>query len=295
MKALLVAAAVAHSGLALNDVQMKGSHNSYRAAESLTTQLETFGIRALELDIHAKHDPLGRPAPGDWYVYHWWPFDMRTSCATLSQCFAEIRAFHEARPGHEILSLWIDLKEGWSAGHRPADFDELIVREFGRDAVFGEADLAERCPGPTLQASVTGDCGWPTLEDLRGRILFVFTGDEQAMAEYRAASARRLAFSAPILSRVEDLEMHSDVVIFNLDERHAALGVDVSRAGFISRQYGPNDPAAWNDAVASRIHQIATDHLDDVASPWAKTRNRNGWPFRCLDEQVVCEEMPGEL
>jgi hypothetical protein len=181
----------------LNELQVIGSHNSYHlAAEGalrdglyaiardlaadldythrpLTEQLEQFGIRQFEIDVHA--DPegghyanrmglgvVGLPVesgipeldePG-FKVLHIQDFDFRTTCLTLVACLAEIEAWSTAHPAHIPLHIMIEIKTE-------------TVEEVAEDADFELPDLGVEwtVPIPTTAELLT---------DLENEVLSVF-------------------------------------------------------------------------------------------------------------------------
>jgi hypothetical protein len=184
----------------LNELQVIGSHNSYHlAAEGalrdglfaivpdlaadldythrpLTEQLDQFGIRQFEIDVHA--DPegghysnreglgvVGLPVesgiaeldqPG-FKVLHIQDFDFRTTCLTLIACLAEIEAWSAAHPAHVPLHIMIEIKTE-------------TVEEIAEDAEFELPDLGVEwtVPIPTTAALLT---------DLENEVLAVFDRD----------------------------------------------------------------------------------------------------------------------
>jgi len=184
----------------LNELQVIGSHNSYHLApegalragleaivpefaadldythRTLTEQLEQYGIRQFEIDVHA--DPVGghyssrqgppvvgEPAesgiaeldqPG-FKVMHIQDFDFRTTCLTLVACLAEIEVWSTAHPTHVPLHIMIEIKEE-------------TVEQIAEDADFGLPDLGVdwTVPIPTTAALLT---------DLENEVLSVFERD----------------------------------------------------------------------------------------------------------------------
>jgi hypothetical protein len=147
--------------LRYNFVQQKSSHNSYDKELSLTEQLE-LGIRSIELDIHitkGQQDALA----DDWYVFHIdAPFLRSTNCETLSLCLQELQAFHEANPNHEVITVWVDLKDDFNTGHSPEALDAVLTESI--ESIFTPEQLLSSCDGATtLRDAVRGGCRWPTL------------------------------------------------------------------------------------------------------------------------------------
>ncbi len=223
--------------LAINHVQVLGSHNSYHLkpdselfdafallapelAEgveyshlSLTEQLEAFGIRQFEIDVHA--DPKGSlfslraadalvglagsadPAlaqPG-FKVLHTPDVDYAANCLTLIGCLEEIDAWSTAHPTHLPLMIMLEVKsesvpdvatgEGidltiqlqWTVPLEPTA-ELLDALDVEIRSVFDADRLIEpddvRGDAATLETAVLEN-GWPSLADSRGKVLFTMT------------------------------------------------------------------------------------------------------------------------
>jgi hypothetical protein len=228
-----VIAEVAVTGLRLHQVQVLGSHNSYKLAigprllehyrgwrgeaalaldywhPPLEAQLD-HGLRKLELDVF--HDPEGgryaRPGGLTWApdegelavevfdperelerpglkVLHVQDLDFRSTCLTLEACLLGLRSWSARHPGHLPVLVTLNAKdqpierEGLRPGFvEPLPFDASalaaldaqIVAVLGRERLLVPDDV--RGEAPTLEAAVLGR-GWPFLEDVRGRFLFM--------------------------------------------------------------------------------------------------------------------------
>ncbi len=232
-----------------NEVAMKSVHNAYQRDESIPDMLGFHHLRSVEIDIHDSNErdhwaELDR----DWYVYHNTGVgaDSSSTCRKLSDCLRLLRAYHQAVPNHEIITLFIDLKDGFRAQqHQTAeDFEQALLD--GLDANRGDyltpATLAARChPGPIGRRG--GDCGWPHLSELRGKWAIVLTTNgslpsylncSNPTATGAACAARRLAFIAwelcldkgghPMDScSDQEIVAHPEARFFNLDADKASL------------------------------------------------------------------------
>ncbi|MBU8897599.1 hypothetical protein KRR26_18440 [Corallococcus sp. M34] len=288
---LLATAALATEAPPYNEVRQKSSHNAYQRDEALLEQLVFHGIRSIELDVH--NGKGGRPrTPGDWFVYH----DSSapgTSCDRLSDCLDVLRAFHLAHPRHEVVTVWLDLKDNFERTRRPEDLDARILQHLDPAWVVTPAHLMAACPGATaLQRAVTGACHWPSLDAMRGRFLIVLTGGSLSSAGGRldtyvaggSEAVERLAFIAPDLADATRLGARADVVFFNLKLSRVKLAERVHAEGFVSRVWGVNSAEAWFAALRAQAHHLATDKVNAGPSPWASLRHHPAWPFDCLGD-----------
>jgi len=281
-------------GVRYDGVQQKSAHNSYQRDESIFDQLVYHRVRSIELDIHVgkTFEPT---EPGVWYVYHTDVTDDDTWCVRLGHCLDAVASFTTAIDAHEIVTLWVDLKDPWDDEHGPAELDAALESTFGDALVDGEQllTLAGCADGPSVQAGLVDPaCGWPTLGALRGRVLVVLTGGSGALRDYHDGEGRR-ALVAPALADPDDASDWPNTAIFNF----AAADVDAAaafvEAGFVARVWDCNDEASWTAARGAGAHHIATDKVSVHEDPWARTHDDEGWPFACKD---VCEDpaLPAE-
>ena len=172
------------------------------------------GVRQLELDVFA--DPEGglyairrglivvgddpnsnEPAldePG-MKVLHIQEIDFETHCLTLVECLTQLRDWSDANPRHLPFTIMIEAKEETIPD--PLDLGFTVPLEFGPDeladlddeilSVFPPERLIRpddvRGDYPTLEEAVL-DSGWPTLEEARGRVMFVFLNRSAARDHY---------------------------------------------------------------------------------------------------------------
>ena len=172
---------------------------------SLTEQLE-LGLRKLELDVF--HDPEGGryaepggiaevtkrampPGPPfdphgvmrrpGFKVLHVQDVDFRSNCLTLELCLEEIKNWSDANPTHVPIVITVNAKDGsvpWPGFVEPFSFDapvlaaldSAIVRSLGRQKLLIPDDV--RGEFESLEEAVILN-GWPEIDAVRGRILFV--------------------------------------------------------------------------------------------------------------------------
>jgi len=284
---------MAASGPRYHEVRQKSAHNAFQRHESLIDQLVYHKIRSLELDVHVGKSFESKIA-GDWFVYHTDIIDAESQCRTLSQCLGLVAAFTRVVPEHEVVTLWIDLKDGFEAGRQPDDLDALLTAAFG-EALVRPAELLAACPGAvTLQDAVTmGDCTWPRLEEWRGRVIVMLTGGglddpSGALASYVGDDAgARAAFVAPGLSDAAALPDHPEAIVHNLEVGDVTVAAAVRAANLVSRVWVADDADAWAASEQGQVHHIATNQINRREDPWANTAGPQGWPFTCLID--ACE------
>lgn len=210
----------------LNDIQVIGSHNSYKVAieqplldylfqldsatgKSLqyehppfTEQLE-LGLRNLELDVF--YDPDGgyysNPAGLDIVkasgktplafdneeklkvpglkVFHVQEIDFRSNQLLFKDALTELKKWSDINTGHTPIIVTINAKDGEIPNTRkPLVFDAEALQAIDTEirSIFSEVKLITpdlvRRNRTTLEEAVLKD-GWPKLEDVNGKFLFV--------------------------------------------------------------------------------------------------------------------------
>ncbi|MBL8611250.1 MAG: chitobiase/beta-hexosaminidase C-terminal domain-containing protein [Myxococcales bacterium] len=296
------------SQLRYAEVQQKSVHNAYERDEPLFDQLVYHRVRSVELDVH--NGQGGKPdVPGDFYVYHEdLPLFRDTSCDRLSQCLGVLAGFHRAVPDHEVVTLLVDLKDAFVAGHSRADLEAQLDKALG-PALFRPAALFGSCAGAqSVREAVTGGCKWPTLDALRGRFVVLFTGGTgcdpaSAASAYVAppgAARDRAGFSAPNVTPSCPFTAYDDkkdFAFFNLDEPNLPAAKAIRQAGLVSRAYkgglggGFDDEASYAAARAAGVHLVATNQVNYLVAPWTITHQKTGWPFSCFG---ACPGSPAE-
>ncbi|MGP2732193.1 Ca2+-dependent phosphoinositide-specific phospholipase C [Serratia bockelmannii] len=275
-----------------HQVRQKSTHNSYQRTESYPAQALYWRIRSLEIDIHNSNNAAGWPQLNDnWYVYHLAVIDQVSSVNTLADALDALLAFHRAVPQHEVVTLWLDLKDDFNAARdqTPESLDRLLAERLGREHIWGPPDLIGDCTD--LQAAIAA-YGWPSLDTLRGKfIVGCTTGDlaspNSVLNQYvqnGATANQRLAFVTPEITQAQQIDQHACAVMFNLSAAHTALANAVFTAGFVGRAYGLNDANSWATGWNSRAHHLATNKVNADWDGWARTDlPMTGYPFTGID------------
>lgn len=225
--AVVVAAAARGAGVAelrLNDIQVLGSHNSYKRAmapermEALRAvspaaawsldyahapigeQLD-LGLRKLEIDVF--YDPggalfhrqrVGGGGKSDFAVLHVQNLDDRSHCDNLVLCLAILDRWSRRHPRHLPVFVSFNAKDeviDQPGFMHPRPFDETAWQVLDREL---ESVLAGRIITP---ADVVGTSGpvWPTLAQARGRFLFVLDEGGAKRAQYAGRWRERVMFA----------------------------------------------------------------------------------------------------
>lgn len=273
----------AFDALRYDELQVIGSHNSYNLAPSwlqtevirliepdeadalqydhatLTAQLDA-GIRSFELDVrwdgerfHAVHVPL---------------VGNRSTSPDVALALEEIAIWSARHTDHLPISVMIEVKNDYA-------FLDPTLRAFDAEAADAlDALLVQQLGERLLTPGELGDAAWPTVGELRDRVLFFFD-DNEAVRELAldghpglagrsvftssktgAADARFVVVNDPrdpllaearanglIVRTRADADLATDVGI-----RDAALA---SGANIVSTDFPPSEPQQGTGYVAA--------------------------------------------
>ncbi|MFF8833235.1 phosphatidylinositol-specific phospholipase C domain-containing protein [Streptomyces sp. NPDC015131] len=165
--------------LAYSDSTGVGVHNAYeKSTYPYFADALDSGAGMLEIDVWT--NVFGK----SWRVSHNNPLGNNNNCVNaahagelraksrnqdLGGCLADIKAWHDAHPGHRPIMLKLELKDGFQAknGRGPAALDALLTSRLG-DALFRPADL--KGGHPDLDTAVRTD-GWPARSAMAGKFV----------------------------------------------------------------------------------------------------------------------------
>jgi hypothetical protein len=213
------------------------------------------GFRAFELDLH-----LGRPtslAPaaerpnwltlpglvhdafthddvqaGDWYVYHD-TLDPESAHETLGEALDQVTSLAvDVAP----ITLFLDLKDPLGGAHSAEQLDRLLRERLG-DRLFSPSELLARAPEVDTLAAAVLQAGWPSVGELRGRVLVVVTDETDG---YRTQSVERAAAFVAAAPSASSFGA-PDVVFFNeRGDRLSRVELDaIETRSAIVRSWGP--------------------------------------------------------
>ena len=309
---LLLAAPAAGAGLRLNDLQARGTHNSFHrdpgfpgseapgwaySHAPIDHQFQRGGIRQIELDVHYN------AARREFEVYHAWFGDDRTTCDPLAHCLGLIRAFSEAHPGHHPILVLVEPKDNGPPKNAelPEDGDPFTMpftaAEYDRlDGVLADGLGAERLltpdevtvPGLDLRSSILTR-GWPSLAASRGKVLVAVDGDDHAEAYSRGwtSLAGRSMFVQAEADRPVAAFVSRDGARQAGEDKYGRMRRLV-REGFLVRDY--TGPSGFEAAKAAGAHFISSDEPERLVladDPLAPSRcNPVTAPAACTDRAI---------
>ena len=174
--------------LRLQHVQVRGTHNSYHLEPEtvvhpshayshapLDVQLETQNVRTFELDLHRIGDTFE--------VFHLILVDEITSCQMFADCLSLIQRWSLSKPDHLPITVWLEMKSGM----REDPLESLLMIEDEIRAVIPNEQLLTpelvRGQYPSIREALDTE-GWPTLGQLRGRIMFIILNNGDHTGPY---------------------------------------------------------------------------------------------------------------
>lgn len=192
------------SSIPLSMLSFRGTHNSYKLKpkseptlwglntlvgpwkyeqQTLTSQLDA-GFRHFEIDVHFGEDREHQ------MVFHLNLVDQQTVCYCISECLGQIRDWSLANPLHLPITIMFEVKykhwlEAWREQSRPIDAEALDLLEKqvisawrdARDKVVTPDDI-KKAAGLTSLTDILTTKGWPTVDSMRGKTMFVMMDDK---------------------------------------------------------------------------------------------------------------------
>ncbi len=293
--------------LRINHMQVKGTHNSYHlrpkelATEEwdyshapLAEQLESFGVRQVELDVHWHSDV------GGFRVYHVPILDDRSTCDKLVDCLKEMKNWSDANPGHHLLFILIEPKDDIDKESIVGRYDEL-------DAEIRSVWPAERLITPddllgdheNLEQALKAD-GWPTLGQSRGKALFHMLDSSEHRENYLVDDGLR---GRVMFVRGGPGEPWGSIVEVGNARGNEERIAELVEAGYLVRTASDStdpakkelNPARAAAALDSGAHLISTDYPAPAEEGEFWFEIPGGTPSRCNPKGAPDECTPAAV
>ncbi len=273
--------------LRVNHLQAKGTHNSYHIENddpaddshrytmpSLTDQLDLYGIRQLELDVHYSE--------ADGYtVFHIPVIDAQSTCPKFVDCLQEIKTWSDRNQGHHVLFVWIEIKDLLDPESLEDfdDFDQTIRAVWPEDRLLTPDDV--QGDYASLSEALQKD-GWPTLGETRDHIMFLLNNGEDKADDYSDGYTS-------LKDRVMFVRAASDSPLYAIkkhgshEEQRQALqanilvGDNAGGAGSDDLEAQSAVDAGWKTGV----HFLASDFPAQIAQQEFYLQLPEGSPSRC--------------
>ena len=224
----------------LNHLRMKGTHNSYHEKTpgvstitpennythaNLSIQADRLGVRQFELDVHY--------IPGmGLRVFHT-NLDPSSNCLGFVGCMQVLLDWSLANPHHAPLWIFIEPKD------EPFLVEELGILQMIQDEInltwpaelqITPADVQGNVSD--LRTAVT-TVGWPTVEESRGKVVFVLL-DKTEIRDYYVSQNPTL-LNQSMFAIVEENHSLASVISFVNPETHGDRLRNASEMGFMVR------------------------------------------------------------
>lgn len=276
----------------------------------LTEQFNDYGIRSIELDVYNDPDGglfyhrranalLGLPtdsgidelaAPG-LKVQHFPDLDYETNYYSFISSLTEVKSWSDANPNHLPLFVMVEPKEDNPADLLPdlvqtIPFDKQSLEgiEMEIKSVFGN-DLnnvitPDRVRGSftTLREAVLAG-NWPTIEEARGKVVFIMLGSGTEKGDYLDGHASlegrtMFMYADPQNPEAAFLKMDDPIANENEIESLVAQGFMIrTRADANTIEARTGDYSRWEAALRSGAQIISTDYYRADA----RAASDDGW------------------
>ena len=265
----------------LNQLQVIGSHNSYKIEldEQIVNQLDELhpgfadkisyahptlgkqldlGLRQLEIDVLADSqggrylNPLGQEwtktplysdvqkqqlAKPGFKVLHIPDIDVSSHCVLFAECLTQLKTWSNLHPHHLPIYILFNVKESrWEkiAGVQPELFSmahyqvlsKEISKVLGQDKLLTPADIKR--PNQSLAESIKSH-GWPELESVRGKFVFIFDANKHQLQRFEQVSKPNMFAAWPIS------HPNAAFLLFNNPQQQHELITQAVAQGFIVR------------------------------------------------------------
>jgi hypothetical protein len=287
---------------------------------SLTQQFDEYEVRGIELDLYfdpkgGKYkkrrvnlfvsgkkqrikDPIMKQA--GFKMLHIADVDFETNYLTFKQGLEEIAAWSKANPNHTPLIINIEPKDDSPGDYsgvlrflgfkRAVKYDSTayllmeqeILESLDRTTIYTPDELSANFSSVSERLDALG---WPRLNDVLGKVIFVIDGDGKGL--YRKTSQERLMFqySDPTDSSTAFVKRNDpighELEIKELTDKYIVR----TRSDVETIQARENDYTMFNAAIDSQAQIISTDYYksDERLSPFKinleRFKKMKEWPF----------------
>lgn len=278
--------------LALNQLQLKASHNSYHIAGEnplpaiaythapLGVQLSQQGVRGFELDTFFVQEN------DRFEVFHLFGLDEGTTCRVFTDCLKQLLSWSKLNPGHHPLLVQIEPKSPLPGDAEPLfqKLDAEILGVWPRDRVITPDDV--QGTAPSLREAIVAN-GWPKLGEVRGKILF-FLDEAGAFREGYTHGGVDLAGRVLFVNSQPGAAYEATYVLndpvgdaTDIAEALANNFIVRTRADSDNEEPLAGDTSKRDAAIASGAQIISTDYPAPVDGVSYVVELPGGTPSRC--------------
>ncbi len=280
--------------LTFGSISFKASHNSYERKEKISNQLDfdptapyQSGCLAIELDIIRQSNDYkdGNITSGYFKVSH---TQGASGASHLDEWLGYIFGWHNSHPNHLPIIVYIDNKSE-AGGYK--DFGDRIdqyLKKYFDESIIYTPKMLYNSKEKKSEDKYNDLCsfvvqkGWPTLYEMRGKVIFCLTGNpswKKTYADSPNLLTERICFSDDG-SENEEPPINGNRVFFNFDtgKKHKwdTMIKKYSKKHLITRVYEVNDADLWEKALICTFSAIATNKIRN--NKWAYV-NLAGFPY----------------
>ncbi|WP_437922103.1 Ca2+-dependent phosphoinositide-specific phospholipase C [Sphingobacterium sp. LRF_L2] len=307
--------------LRYSDISFKASHNSYERNESIEDQLKfdpsnpyQGGCLGLEFDIvRDSKEYSGNDIPADYFtVQH--DTGVRHG-KHLDVWLGYVRVWHLNNQGHLPILVQIEPKSGGGYHDFHKHLDDYIAKYFLGDGLdrsnifipndFFKTDDLPTGPYPvpadsSLCAKVVAD-GWPTLDELKDKFIFVLSGGNGWKTEYAnqpGLLTSLICFSDQGIADDEEPQVpeKGNFVFFNCNvrsknaDKFTKFIPKFTDKNLLTRAYEVNGEDLWASTLKAQFSLLATNKIKN--NKWAYVSN-DGAPYK--EKREAQDEFYGPL
>jgi Phosphoinositide phospholipase C, Ca2+-dependent len=259
-----------------NAASYKASHNSYDRDEDSHQSLSWHendkgkdGCRGLEYDIWRHSDDSVGRSLGYFTVAH-----TTSGGPPFASYLGYLLSWHLAKPDHDVVSVIVDIKStGGSEKPFPQEIDNYLREWFSASLIYTPHML---CPNSNDFVAYVKANGWPDVDALRGKFVFILSGNEKWKAFYAQDDPQaRLCFAdhdwddskaVSIPSSGQRIIYSSNLFSDNFAKWKASVA-SLRAANLIARGYVINSDSLWQKCKEAKLNVFATDKIEKNA--WA--------------------------
>jgi hypothetical protein len=271
------------------------THNSYHKAGQLSFLIEEWryqlptleeqlelGVRVWEFDLHYMR------LYKSFVNFHLQYLDTNSHCYCLGDCLFPMLEFSKGHPNHLPFMIQIEPKsvtdfngicaQGKDDAFMFVELEQLILDIVGLGRVVTPAMIQR--DHTSLVEAITTD-GWPAVEDLRGKFLFILiAAGPPCLQALSAADSIRPQRDAVLFTSNQD-----ESIFFGLGGERGRRKVD---SGFVNRERYRNTA----DIMDSGMQFINTDYpkelLDDLKSIKQQQQTAGTGSNSTVSEGAIC-------
>ena len=248
----------------------------------IPTQLQSQGVRQLEIDIH--WDMTEQAIR----VYHIPAVDTLSTCDLFTDCLAHVKSWSDKNPGHLPVMILVEPKntyKSYTSGAQPYDRVEAdLLKVFPKNHLLTPDDV--QGTHATLNEAITKE-GWPLLGKVRGKVMAVLlsgNGHEAYTSGYSHLKGHAMFVTGG------EGKGYSSVLSYNDSEKDEAKIRAAAKAGYLirARADSPGDDDAKKNYTKKREgalngggHFISTDYPAKVPGIDYVMKIPDGTPARC--------------